>query len=277
MKIYEKNYLNIFFEKQLNDKIHLGINTEFAERKNLKNNSDITFINWNTREYGSNNPTSIEYGDTEFPIHRAWISNVALSYSPWTKFRLKNGKKIEISNSSPIFTFSYSKGIATNYSVINYDRIEFKYVQEVLIGAGSALTINVKIGTTLNTKKMSFIDYKHFMGNRSPFETNDPVASYRLLPYYDYSTSERFIVGHLHYKFRKFLLTQIALVRFTGLKENVFINYLGTRYAENYTEIGYGIDNIFRFFRIEGILSFQNGRYIDSGLRIGISTILDFD
>jgi hypothetical protein len=63
----------------------------------------------------------------------------------------------------------------------------------------------------------------------------------------------------------------------TGLTENIFVNYLGTNSSGNYTELGYGLDNIFRIFRIEGILSFQNGKYIDSGLRIGISTVLDFD
>jgi hypothetical protein len=67
------------------------------------------------------------------------------------------------------------------------------------------------------------------------------------------------------------------MVRFAGLKENLFVNYLGTEYSENYTEVGYGIDNIFRIFRIEGIAAFQNGSYVDWGIRIGISTVLDFD
>ena len=76
---------------------------------------------------------------------------------------------------------------------------------------------------------------------------------------------------------RKLLLTQIPLLRMVGIKENLFINYLGTNYSGNYTELGYGIDGIARLFRIEGILSFQNGKFIDSGIRIGISSILDFD
>lgn len=276
MKIYEKNYLNISFEKRLSDKFSLDINTEFSERKNLENNTYYTFFNWETREYTSNNPTSIEYGDTRFPTHQAWIANASISYRPWLKFTMRNGKKREIANSSPEFTFSYSKGIATSFSVINYDRIELKYIQKLIVGAGGLMSINVKMGTTLNNKNMSFIDYQHFMGNRSPFETNDPVSSYRLLPYYDYSTSEGYIVGHLHYRFRKFLLTQFSLVRFAGLTETAFINYLGTNYSGSYTEIGYGLDNIFRFFRIEGILSFHEGK-IDTGIRIGISTLLNFN
>ena len=190
---------------------------------------------------------------------------------------MRNGKKREISNSSPSFTLSYSKGIASDFSVIDYDRVEIQYKHRIEIGAGSLLSLNVILGSTINSTSMTFIDYKHFMGNRSPFETNDPVASFRLLPYYDYSTNDEYIVGLLHYKFRKLLLTQFPLIRFTGIKENIFVNYLGTNHSGNYTELGYGIDNIFRFFRIEGILSFQDGQFIDAGLRIGVSTILDFD
>ena len=277
MKIYEKNFLVISFDKQVSDKFDISLSTEFAERKNLQNNTDFTFIDWDTREYGSNNPTSIELSDTEFPVNQAWLADISISYRPWLKFTMRNGKKREIANSSPSFTLLYEKGIATDYSVIDYDRLELKFKHKIEIGAGSALSMNIKLGSTLNSNSMTFVDYRHFMGNRSPFETNDPVASYRLLPYYDYSTNEEYIVGHLYYKFRKLLLTQFALVRMVGLTENVFINYLGTNQSGNYTEVGYGIDNIFRFFRIEGILSFQNGKYIDSGIRIGVSTILDFD
>ena len=276
-KIYEKNFVVIGFDKRVSDKVSFQVSTEFTERKSLENTTDFTFFNWDTREYGSNNPTNIELGDTEFPTHQAWMAEFEVQYRPWLKFRSRNGKKREISNSSPSFSLNYSKGIATDFSVIDYDRVEIGFKHKIKIGAGSALSINVKTGSTLNDRQMTFVDYKHFMGNRSPFETNDPVASYRLLPYYDYSTSREYLSGHLHYRFRKFLLTQFALVRMVGLTENVFVNYLGTHNSGNYTELGYGIDNIFRIFRIEGILSFQDGVFKEAGLRIGISTVLNFD
>ena len=243
----------------------------------MENTTDFTFFNWESREYGSNNPTNLELNDTQFPTHQSWEAAIGVQYRPWLKFRSRNGKKREISNSSPEFSLLYSKGIATDFSIIDYDRIEIGFKHKLKVGAGSALSINIKAGSTLNDNQLTFIDYKHFMGNRSPFETNDPAASYRLLPYYDYSTSREYFTGHLHYRFRKFLLTQFALVRMTGLTETVFVNYLATHNSGNYTEMGYGIDNIFRIFRIEGILSFQDGAFKEAGLRIGISTVLNFD
>ncbi len=277
MKIYEKNYILAGFQKQISDKVDFKIQSELSERRSLKNTSDFTFFNWDNREFGSNNPNNIEMGDTDFPVNQAWISEFEINYRPWLKFTIKNGKKKVVENSSPEFGLSYVKGIATDFSIIDFDRLQLSYKQKIKVGAGSVLSLNVKIGSTFNNSNMTFVDYEHFMGNRSPFETNDPVASYRLLPYYDYSTNDEYLVGHLHYHFRKFLLTQIALVRFAGLGENLFVNYLGTNNSGNYTELGYGIDNIFRIFRIEGILSFQDGKFIDSGLRIGISTVIDFN
>lgn len=277
MKIYEKNFVVVGFDKRLYDKISFQINTEFAERSSLNNNSDFTIINWKERTYSSNSPTNSELSDTDFPIHQSWTAEIGVQYRPWLKFRSRNGKKREIANSSPEFSFKYEKGIVTDFSIVDYDRIELGFKHKLKVGAGAALSINVRAGSTLNDKNLTFIDYKHFMGNRSPFETNNPVASYRLLPYYDYSTSSEYLSGHLHYRFRKFLLTQFALLRMTGLTENVFINYLGTQNSGNYTELGYGLDNIFRIFRIEGVLSFQDGVFKEAGLRIGISTVLDFD
>ena len=112
------------------------------------------------------------------------------------------------------------------------------------------------------------------MGNLSPLTTLDPASGYRLLPSYFYSTTGAYLTGFANFQFRKLLLTQITVLRFAGLKENLFLNYLATDNSKNYFELGYGLDNIFRFFRIEAVASFQDGKYLDFGLRIGISTVL---
>jgi hypothetical protein len=50
------------------------------------------------------------------------------------------------------------------------------------------------------------------------------------------------------------------------------VNYLATPTSGNYTEIGYTIDGILRAFRLEGAVSFQDGKYQTYGFRIGIAT-----
>ena len=118
------------------------------------------------------------------------------------------------------------------------------------------------------------MDWKHFPGNQVVVQESDPVASFRLLDYYTYSTKEQYVAAHLYYQFRKLLLTRIFEVRLLGLKENLLVNHLKTSTSPHYTEVGYSLDNIFRFFRLEGVASFEQGRYRGFGIRIGISTSL---
>jgi hypothetical protein len=132
--------------------------------------------------------------------------------------------------------------------------------------------VALKAGTFLNADKLYFMDYQHFLGNRTPVVTSDPVGSFRLLDYYRYSTSDKYFTANVHYHFRKFLVTRFPLVRLTGITENFFVNYLATPTSQNYTELGYGIEGILRVFRLEAAAAFQNGKYIDYGFRIGIAT-----
>ena len=116
------------------------------------------------------------------------------------------------------------------------------------------------------------MDYKHFLGNQTPFSTTDPVGSYRLLDYYLYSTNDRYFTANLHYQFRKFLVTNIPVVRLAGIRENIFLNYLATPSSGNYTEVGYSIDGVLRIFRIEAAVAFREGNHVGQGFRIGIAT-----
>ena len=132
--------------------------------------------------------------------------------------------------------------------------------------------VNLHAGAFLNTNQLYFMDFQHFMGNESPFLLNNPVGSYQLLSYYEYSTKAEYFSGLAHYQFRKFLITQIPILRLTGVKELMFVSYLATPYSENYFEVGYGIDNLFRILRLEAAASFQNGVYRGFGVKIGIAT-----
>jgi hypothetical protein len=119
---------------------------------------------------------------------------------------------------------------------------------------------------------MYFMDYKHFLGNLTPFSTTDPVGSFRLLDYYRYSTDDRYFSANVHYQFRKFLVTTIPMVRLAGIRENVFVNYLTTPSSRNYVELGYSIDGVLRFFRLEAAAAFSEGRDVGYGFRIGVAT-----
>jgi hypothetical protein len=181
---------------------------------------------------------------------------------------------MEIANSSPTIMFDYKKGFNVLGSDVDYDQIELGLKHEIKIGVRGNLSFALRGGMFLNSEKMYFMDYKHFLGNRTPFSTTDPVGSFRLLDYYKNSTADKYFAGNVHYHFRKFLVTTIPLVRLTGIRENIFVNYLATPTSRNYTEVGYGIDGILRLFRLEVAAAFQDGKYVNYGIRVGIATSL---
>jgi hypothetical protein len=246
------------------------------KRYELMNNSDFKLINnKNIEDYTPNKPVSIELQDTGFPMHYAFIGSVGISARPWLKYRIRNGRKYEISNSSPTLTLDYRKGFndVLNSSV-DFDQLELGVKHSFRFGIRGRLDFFFKGGKFLNRDSLYFMDYKHFLGNKTPFATADPAASFRLMDYYSFSTADKYFTANVNYQFRKFLVTTIPFVRLAGIRENIFVNYLATSASNNYAEAGYTLDGILRIFRLEGAVAFRNGKYLDYGFRIGIATNL---
>ncbi|HCW07227.1 MAG TPA: membrane receptor RagA [Cytophagales bacterium] len=276
MKIYERDFVDVIFRKSFQDKFSFTTAWSLARRYELYNNNDYSFRDDKNVHFTPNTPVNAETLNTGgFTNTTAFFGRIGFEARPWQKFRIRNGNKFRDDRSSPTFTFDYKKGFNGIFgSDVDYDLVEFGVRDGIRMGIRGVLDLNLKVGKFLNTKSMYFMDYKHFMGNQTPFITTDPAGSFRLLDYYKYSTRDQYFSANVHYHFRKFLLSRITKVRLLGVTENFFVNYLATPYSNNYTELGYGINGILRLFRLEFATSFQNGNYIGNGFRLGISTNL---
>jgi hypothetical protein len=274
MKLYERDYIDVLFRKRVNPFITVHSTWSLARRYQLQNNSEYKLIDRREIEsYSSNEPVNLEIGSTGFPDHEALIGAVGFQTRPWLKFRVRNGRRSEIQNSSPVFKFEYRKGLQQIMgSDVDFDQVELGFRHDFSLGVRARVIVAMNGGMFLNSNQMYFMDFKHFLGNRTPFSTTDPVGSFRLLDYYTYSTSDKYFTGNVHYQFRRFLLTSLPKLRLMGIRENFFLNYLATPTSKHYTEVGYSIDGILRIFRLEGAVAFRDGKYMDHGFRIGITT-----
>jgi hypothetical protein len=275
MKLYERDFIDINYRHRFNDKYTLRSYWTLSDRRELFNNNTYTFFKRYKENITPNEPVNVELPlTTSFPTNRAFIGSVALEARPWQKYRIRNGNRQRVHNSTPIFTLEYRKGFADVFgSDVKFDQVELGVRKQVKLGIRGTLDVLAKGGAFLNNDRMYFMDYKHFLGNRTYFLTTDPTGSFRLLDYYRYSTSHNYLETHAHYHFRKFLLTYLPKARLLGLSENLFVNHLATRTAQ-YSEIGYSIDGILRIFRLEGAMGFQDLKFRDAnfGFRIGIAT-----
>ena len=273
VKLYEKDYVRLTLDQPLTPRLAITTTLEWAERRELFNQTNYSLRRRESVDFAPNAPVNVERTDPGFPTHRALWGKLTLRYEPWLTYYVRNGEKRRIGDSSPRFRLTYRKGFSEAFaSDVDYDQLEVGVRHQWRVGARGRLDYNLYAGSFLNNRSLYFMDFRHFMGNQLVVQESDPVASFRLLDYYTYSTQERYAVAHLQYQFRKLLLTRIFEIRLLGLKENVLVNHLKTSTSPHYTEVGYSLDNILRFFRVEAIASFQDGTYQDFGVRIGIST-----
>ncbi|WP_018478448.1 DUF5686 and carboxypeptidase regulatory-like domain-containing protein [Pontibacter roseus] len=276
MKIYEKTFANVGYEYKPSVWLKASGNLEWAQRRQLFNTTGYSFFySDKDRVFTPSIPNNHELEDTGFPEHEALVLEANVIYRPVQRYRLYNGRKIPLTEKSPELLLLYRKGIAGVLgSDVDFDQVQVGINHGFSFGVRGRLEFELRGGTFLNSSQMYFMDYHHFDGNRTILSSLKPAGSFRLLDYYQYSTKGSYFSGHTHYQFRKFLLTQIPEVRFTGLKENVFFNYLKTQHSPHFYEVGYSLDNVFRVLRLEAAASFNDREFQELGFRVGIATIL---
>jgi hypothetical protein len=276
LKSYQKQFVKAEYTyRQLGDFMSVRGSLEYARRSELFNLENATpWINRKNYAFTPNRPYAIETPDTSFPTHEALIFDATAIIRPWQKYSIRNGQKRYGKNNGPTFYVGYRKGLPLGSSDVDYDFIQGTVRHTLDTGPKSSLQLSLNGGIFLSNNQTYFPDYKHFMGNQFFFQAGDQLGQFRMLPYYEYSTQSRYVQVHALWSTRRLLLTQLAVVRMSPLKESLQLHYLTTPAAGQYSELGYGIDGIFRLFRVEVIGQFKDWNYCKTGLRIGTTLII---
>jgi hypothetical protein len=288
IKIYEKNFVRLDFKtNQSNEHFELKANIEYADRRALSNLGVIKpyrWIDWNKRSFTSNDPFNAELtnesetANVHIEPHQALTVGLSAYYKPWQKYKTRKGKTTFYEDDSPKLSATYRKGIKNAFgSDVDFDFVQIGISHGFDTGIRSKLSYKVAAGAFLNNNAVQFPDFQHFAGNQFFFQYGDPVGTFRMLDYYRYSTSKRFVEAHALAELRKFLLTQITWFRIMGIKENFFAHYLATPDSNNYGELGYALDVGIRFpFRVEVANSFEGFKYKHTVFRIGTTMNFSF-
>lgn len=290
MKIYRKQYLSLFLSKKFSSKFFLKTWLEYATRSQMDNISDYHWINFLDRNFSSNNPTNSEFLTEGFATHDALTSTLHLGFRPFLNYTFINDeRKVEL-GSSPLLLFKYRAGWPNiAQSSTKFHHIEFSYIHNFEFSPWIKTGIQLNTGSFLGKTPSYFIDFKHFNGNYNLLLTGESLASHRLVGYYQNITSganQRLNLGHYNYSTGGTYLEILTISQFSNLwlkpllgtkkayvKELLIANFM---YMKNqqliYNELGYGLDGVFKVFRLEGIASFSNGSFNYVGLRININS-----
>jgi hypothetical protein len=275
-KFFEHDFAELYVNQRINSAFGYSSSLTFSNRRHLSNRSNFSYYNRGERVYLSNTPENIELGEEVFQNHQAVVWSSRIDFRPGLKYVIRNGVKRPVYNSAPLIQLSYKKaipGFLGDANQASFDQIELGLKNNHQIGMSGQLDYNVSVGNFFNQEKMGFMDFKHFGGNQTIFANMGLVSNYRFLDYYTYSTQSWYYSSIVHYRFKKFLVTRIPRLSFSGVRESLFFNVLKTANSPHYMEFGYSFDNLFRLFRLETGFVMEGEDLRFGGFRVGVSSL----
>ena len=276
LKLYESDYFTLGYRSEIVNGLNIELTSTYEMRKVLENNTDFTIIN-TSREYSDNIPDNSYLSDGSDPVHalrdQVHASIAAkLTYTPYQKYRIDNGRKIPAGSDWPTFSLTWEHGIndfrKAGEQVSHYDMIRAEVFKSHDIGAFSEFRWRVRAGGFLDNRELTFYDFFHFNPQPIPLLINDYQDAFMIPAYYSTSTPEAYGEVHMKYTAPYLLLKFLPGLSNTLIRENLTINYLGSRYHPNYTEIGYSMSEIFFLAEAGVYVGFEDLTYKSIGAKL---------
>ncbi|QCX37510.1 carboxypeptidase-like regulatory domain-containing protein [Aureibaculum algae] len=199
--------------------------------------------------------------------------DVGITYTPGRK-TAGFGVERNVSNEGryPTVYLSYTKGLKGFLdSDFDYDKLQLYYRHRVLMGGFGKLKYFLEVGKTFGEVPLTMLDV--VPGNQAIFTA---PRTFDLLNYYDFVTDE-YAALHIEHNFNGRIFSRIPLLRKLNWREiagvravignlsdkNVALSAFdlqGKAPTKPYYEYFVGVDNIFKFIRIDFVF---RGNYLD--------------
>ncbi len=269
MKLYERNFINACFKREIFNGLTLDAGLAYSERKPVFNTTDHVIIN-KDKDFTSNNPLLPEDEITPIIDKHNLVNGYLTAQVNFGQqyFSRPDGKYNLQNNKYPVFYLTYEKGFAGNEDNYNFNHIHSRITYDITLGNKGNLELNAKAGKLYNAKSISFVDYKHFNGNQTYVGKDERYLNvFNLLPYYAASTNDSYFEFHAEHNDNGYIINKIPLLN--KLNSSLVLGYhnLSVPKRSPYHEYTVGLDNLgfgkFKIFRIDYIHSYQNGRQED--------------
>jgi hypothetical protein len=270
MKLYQKTFVSGRFEQEIKNGIRLNSTLSYAIRDTLTNNKiDYSWAGSNEVNFTPNQPANVELNDsTGFATNNALLLDLNFRIRFKQKYATRPDFKFVYTSKYPEINIGYRKGIKALGSDVDFDFVSVAVSDDFKLGLIGTSNYWVSIGTFLNERSLTFVDFKHFAGNETGFSSIS-VKGFQILPYYVYSTTNRYIEAHYEHHFNEFIFNKLPLVRRLNLQAVGSLNYLNSKTVGDFFEIGGGIEHIFKFLRVDYWWAMRNGKFFGNGLRVG--------
>jgi len=268
LKLYEKDYVQIDYKKELVNGLDLILNTGYFQRNSLRNATDFSFREDDRTNFTPNsavvNGNMLDFGKNEVLKFGATL-NIAFrrSYN-----ELPNKKEI-LRSRFPAIKLGYQGSRGDT----DFDLIWSNVSDSWSIGTAGISRLSASYGRFLNSSNLIAPDLFHFSGNQTLYIQNKQLygLAFQLLDYYQNSSSDEFFGLNFKHQFKGSLINKIPLLKKTKIHTYIAVNYLHTAELGNYFEAGAGIDNLLDLLSIGFYQGYQNGTRIGSGVRFSVN------
>ncbi|MDO5608845.1 MAG: DUF5686 and carboxypeptidase regulatory-like domain-containing protein [Capnocytophaga sp.] len=276
MKLYDSKYVLLRGGQELTNGLFTYVTTSYDYRSPLHNHSDYSFFKRDDA-FTSNNPQQPDNdADEAFGAHGMLKTSVVARLRFGQKYVTYPNRKIAFENDDyPTLTFRYTYGASPDDGLLNFHNLMLNLFYTNTFGNKGILQASITGELFFHNDNMSFVDYKHFNGNRTHVQfRQDYKRSFYLLPYYTHSTNRNHLETHFQHDFNGFAANKLPL--FNKLQWNFVVGFhqLIRTESEPYRELTFGLKNVgfgkLRLFRIDYVRAYQNG-YIGDGLMFGIN------
>ncbi len=267
-----RDFLQLMASRDLANGLNLNATLEYSDYSQLMNNSSYSIIKYADKEIQPNVPENNSIEPRQLENHQSFIGRFALEYTPHHRYRIRNNTKMYAESKFPTYSLEYKGAFSDVFgSDSRFDLVKIGIRQKINFGISDQFSYQVNIGKFLNTNRLYFEDFQHFNTQSTGFLFSPYNNSFRLLPFYQYSTGKQFAEGHAEWQSRRLIMKQLPLIKNSSISEKLFVNYLATPEIKNYVEAGYGISNLFLLLNVEAVAGFENGKFRSAGIKVSLN------
>ena len=256
MKLYKKTFASFSYRRELINGLILNVNAEYAERSSLRNTAKELWIDDRRKLFTSNDPLRPHTDDSSFAVNNAFVVELGFSIRFKQKYDTRPYEKVIVGSKYPIINIAYTKAIPGLNTLADYDLVKISINDRIRLGLVGRFSYRVKAGYFISARHMEFMDYKHFEGNQTVYLSTDYLNSYKLLPYYTYSTKAWYAEAHAEHHFNGFIFNKIPLLKKTRWQEVIGGHALFNDKLSQYYEVNFGIERIFQLLRVDYVMGY---------------------
>lgn len=273
LKLYESDYASLGYMGELINGLNLELRATYEYRRVLNNTTGFSVFK-PSAEYTDNIPANSYLGTGSNPLnalrnqrHADFLARVA--YTPNQKYRIYRGNKSPAGSDWPTFSFTWQHGInqfsELEKSIKQFDMLTVEIAKRKDMGAFSEFRWRIRTGGFVDNRYVPFYDFFHINSQPFPILLNNYDDAFMLPGYYSMTTPEFFGEAHLKYTTPYLLIKLLPGLSNTLMRENLSLSYFGSRYHQNYTEIGYSISEFLFIGEIGVYAGFDDLKYRSIG------------